>query len=317
MYEGIQGMPAVSYLVSSYNKAPYIESVIVSILKEWATTGGEIIVIDDGSTDDSMQILSKLQKRSPQIQVVSQKNQGVFSTTWSLIGQASCEWIRLVDSDDPIIEGSTLTLFRASKATGADYIYGRMLDYTPDDTLAGDVLNQVTNPKSWRITDPLRYLLISFNHVPSATLFRRQAVAFDFSWPPDLISCQDLALALPIFQSRTVAFVDILVCRRLVGVKNRLSYNEALTRHQTICIIQAFGREQFTPKLKKLALYKLTSRSARWARRNGKWGLFATLGLRKLMIQMGLALNWDEGLNAAARVFEPAVAHVIALRRPY
>ncbi len=47
---------AVSYLVSSYNKQPWLPNVLESVAREREATGGEIALVDDGSTDGSAEL---------------------------------------------------------------------------------------------------------------------------------------------------------------------------------------------------------------------------------------------------------------------
>ena len=63
-----------SVIVPLYNKELYIENTILSILKQ-SYTDFEIIVVDDGSTDNSYEIVERIQ--DSRIRLVSKKNGGV------------------------------------------------------------------------------------------------------------------------------------------------------------------------------------------------------------------------------------------------
>ena len=66
-----------SVIVPLYNKELYIENTILSILKQ-SYTDFEIIVVDDGSTDNSYEIVERIQ--DSRIRLVSKKNGGVRSS---------------------------------------------------------------------------------------------------------------------------------------------------------------------------------------------------------------------------------------------
>jgi len=56
-----ENCPLVTVIIASYNHAPYIEASILSVLKQ-SYPHIELLVIDDGSTDDSVQRILRLQK---------------------------------------------------------------------------------------------------------------------------------------------------------------------------------------------------------------------------------------------------------------
>ena len=105
----------VSYLISSYNKSEYLESVLQSVAAELAQTGGEALVLDDGSTDGSWELIQEFCKRDCRITIRKQENRGIFNVTNQLINFASQKWLRLIDCDDPLIIGSTALLIETAE----------------------------------------------------------------------------------------------------------------------------------------------------------------------------------------------------------
>jgi len=91
----------LSVLIPSYNHAKYIEETIQSIWKQNNNTSIEIIVIDDGSTDNSLEILTNLQRQSPiPMYVETQKNMGIVKTLNKALSKAQGKYIALIASDD-------------------------------------------------------------------------------------------------------------------------------------------------------------------------------------------------------------------------
>lgn len=95
-------MVDISVIVPAYNAEKYIEKCLDSILcqtkKEF-----EIIVINDGSKDGTMEILNRYGEKYPlQVRVISQHNQGLSVTRNNGIQAAEGEYILFVDSDDYI-----------------------------------------------------------------------------------------------------------------------------------------------------------------------------------------------------------------------
>lgn len=86
----------VSVIIPTYNRLGLLEPALNSVLEQTCRIH-EIIVVDDGSTDGTVEFLLK---NFPAVSVISQKNQGVSSARNTGIRQATGEWIALLDSDD-------------------------------------------------------------------------------------------------------------------------------------------------------------------------------------------------------------------------
>lgn len=89
----------VSVIVPVYNVERYISKCIDSILKQ-TFTDFELILIDDGSSDNSLQICKQYESRDSRIRVYSQKNSGPSRARNNGISKALGEYITFVDSDD-------------------------------------------------------------------------------------------------------------------------------------------------------------------------------------------------------------------------
>jgi len=89
----------ISVIIPLYNKAESIKKTIDSVLVQ-TYTDFELIVVDDGSTDVSLDIVSKI--RDERIIILSQKNAGVSVARNTGILHAKGDWIFLLDADDLI-----------------------------------------------------------------------------------------------------------------------------------------------------------------------------------------------------------------------
>ena len=94
-----KGLPLVSVIVPVYNVEDYLEQCLNSICAQ-TLSRIEIIVIDDGSIDNSGQICDVFAMKDPRIKVIHKKNEGLSAARNDGIALARAEYIMFVDSDD-------------------------------------------------------------------------------------------------------------------------------------------------------------------------------------------------------------------------
>lgn len=94
-------MPKVSIIMPLYNKEAYVSNSIESVLRQ-TYSDYELVVVDDGSTDSSAEIVQGYANHDSRILLVSIKNGGVSNARNVGLSQASGEWIQFLDADDQI-----------------------------------------------------------------------------------------------------------------------------------------------------------------------------------------------------------------------
>ena len=92
-------MPVISVIIPVYNVGAYLDQCVQSVKKQ-TFSDWELILIDDGSTDNSPQICDRHSKDDARIHVVHQPNHGVAFSRNTGIRMARGEWVAFVDSDD-------------------------------------------------------------------------------------------------------------------------------------------------------------------------------------------------------------------------
>ena len=99
--------PIISVVVPVYNVEKYISACLDSLLNQGLDmTGYEIILVNDGSKDESLEICNQYAKTYSNISVFSQENQGVSMARNHGLSKAKGEWVMFVDSDDYVCKGS-------------------------------------------------------------------------------------------------------------------------------------------------------------------------------------------------------------------
>ena len=112
-------LPLISVIVPVYNVASYLSDCIDSLLRQ-RYTNLEIILIDDGSTDESPEICDDYARRDERIRVIHKSNGGLSDARNSGIAAAHGELVGFVDSDDWIDDEMYAQLWQAMSANGAD-----------------------------------------------------------------------------------------------------------------------------------------------------------------------------------------------------
>ena len=97
----ISSNPKVSIIVPIYNTAKYLPKCLDSIVNQ-TYQNLEIILVDDGSTDDSKKIADHYAKKDKRIKVIHQKNQGQSTARNVGLSKATGDYISFIDSDDEI-----------------------------------------------------------------------------------------------------------------------------------------------------------------------------------------------------------------------
>jgi len=119
-------MIKVSVIIPVYNSENYLEQAIESVLKQ-DLNNIEIILIDDGSIDKSLDICYRYSNKHNNINVIHQKNLGPGAARNKGIEIATGEYVTFLDSDDLIPKNTFKKVYSILKETEADIFIGNIL----------------------------------------------------------------------------------------------------------------------------------------------------------------------------------------------
>jgi len=111
--------PQISVLIPVYNTEKYLLQCLQSISAQ-TFADFEIVVINDGSADNSLKILQEYAQQEPRLRVLDQANAGVAQTRNHLLAQAQGEYVCFVDSDDWVAPTYSEALHAKATQTNAD-----------------------------------------------------------------------------------------------------------------------------------------------------------------------------------------------------
>lgn len=115
-------MKKVSIIIPIYNSSSYIEKCVNSVLKQ-TYKNIEIILINDGSTDNSLDIIKNISSKNNNVKYYTQKNSGVAKTRNRGIKYSNGDYVMFIDNDD-YIDSNYVENFVKELDDDTDYIIG-------------------------------------------------------------------------------------------------------------------------------------------------------------------------------------------------
>lgn len=100
-------MPKFSIIVPVYNTSRFLRECLESVFLQECKSDFEVIIVDDGSTDNSPSIVDEYKDKAV---VIHQQNQGLSAARNAGLDIAQGQWIMFVDSDDKIVPGAIAKL---------------------------------------------------------------------------------------------------------------------------------------------------------------------------------------------------------------
>lgn len=136
----------ISVIVPVYNVEQYLERCVDSIINQ-TYTNLEIILVNDGSTDNSGKLCDELAKKDERIRVIHKENGGLSDARNRGIDEAESDLVGFIDSDDYIDSDMYEVLLKNLNNTDADLSMCALYDVYNNTPEA-----QVTNKETWKLS---------------------------------------------------------------------------------------------------------------------------------------------------------------------
>ncbi len=224
--------PLVSIIIPCFNREKYIGATLDSCITQ-TYENLEIILIDDGSTDRSTEVINKYLHLDPRLKYISTVNQGQCIARNIGLGVSSGRYIKFLDSDDILLPSAIESQLRLAISCKADVVACTMAGFY-DDTLE----------EVWET---------HYQDAPSFNYEKSKKVA-------------EFKSILALNRSHSLTFNEILILRDLViasgGFKPKLKTNEEYNLLVKIEIINPSLRVFFDEShliLKRLGAHSLSS----------------------------------------------------------
>ena len=137
----------LTYVTPVYNGSRFIEEVVLSVAEQRTPDGKSFrhIVVNDGSTDDTQQILEELKLRlGPHLEIINKENGGEASAVNSGVAEVETPFVCVVNADDPLLSGHGSAM--ASALEQHPHIAVVYPDWQMIDEDGAPILTRVTKP---------------------------------------------------------------------------------------------------------------------------------------------------------------------------
>lgn len=125
-YQQVIDKPLVSLLVPVYNAAAFLEKCVHTLVGQ-TYSNLQIVLINDGSTDESWEMMQQLAEKDDRIEIYNQSNRGVAATRNTLLDLAKGDFVLFVDSDDWIKLNTVELLLNEYENSHADMVTFQMI----------------------------------------------------------------------------------------------------------------------------------------------------------------------------------------------
>ena len=156
----------VSVIVPVYNVEEYLDKCLTSLVKQ-TLKEIEIIIVNDGSPDDSQSIINEYQKKFPNIKSFVKKNSGLSDTRNMGIKNATGEYIAFLDSDDAVRSDMYLKMYEKAKSGNFDIV-------TSDVKYVYNDHEEIVKTTPLKDTSNIRELFIDLYPAVCTKIFKRE-----------------------------------------------------------------------------------------------------------------------------------------------
>jgi glycosyltransferase involved in cell wall biosynthesis len=243
----------VSVIVPTFNRRDVLPRALDSVLLQRGVGAVELIVVDDGSTDGTEEMV---RAKYPQIRFLRQENQGVSAARNRGIQVAQGEWIALLDSDDYWLEGKL-----AQQMSALAEQPELRLCHTEEIWIRNGVrvnpMKKHQKTGGWIYQRCLPLCCIS----PSSVLIHRgifeEVGLFDESFP----ACEDYDLWLRVCAGEAVLFVDTPLLVKTGGHEDQLSRKYwGMDRFRIRALEKILATERLSPSDREATLVLLVKK---------------------------------------------------------
>lgn len=241
-------MPRVSVIVPVYNALPYLSECLGSILAQ-TLEDIEILCVDDGSTDGSLEVLDDYAARDMRLTVIRQENAGAGAARNTGLLVSRGEYLSFLDADDFFEPSMLEEAYQKCVEDDADIcVYGaRRFDVSTGEFVRADWLlrsAQLPDSTPFSYEDMLDHILVFVSPAPWNKMFRREFVTGEKLRFQEVKRANDLFFTrLALIKAQRITVVDKILVNYRVGSGDNLQASNHETPLEFYRALLALKRE--------------------------------------------------------------------------
>lgn len=220
-------MVKISVIIPVYNVEKYLKECLESVINQ-TFRDIEIICVNDGSTDKSLEILEEYEKKDSRINIISQINQGIGSARNTGINHAKGEYIYFADSDDYLNLTAFEQLNNKYLNKNPDFVmfkvenfYEETKEIIDDDYYSMPFLKQKVGQNHFKYDD-IKEFAVDLCVCPYASIFNHEFID-EIRFPEGLLFEDNVFFTKALFKADKIYFYDEFLYHR------RKHYNSTTT----------------------------------------------------------------------------------------
>ncbi|MEM5603786.1 glycosyltransferase family 2 protein [Bacillus cereus] len=231
----------LSVVITNYNKEQYLAQCLQSVVEQ-TLKGIEIIVVDDGSTDNSMRVLRQYEKQHNNLKVYRQQNSGVSAARNAGLQKANGEYVTFLDADDYVHLAGYEKMYEVASGNNADMVIANIICFNEYKNWPLSYMKKLFNKKFPLIRNVAENLELHFTPSTSNKIFKREMCVLNgINFDEDLWVGEDLLFTqqcLLVSERVIVCEIPLLYYRIVDNGNNNLSKNTTITFFNQLVILQ-------------------------------------------------------------------------------
>ena len=237
----------ISVIIPVFNSESFLERCLNSVINQ-TFKKIEIIIINDGSTDNSLSIINQYQKKDSRIIVFNQENKGISFTRNKGIQLSNSELIYFIDSDDEIALETLEYMFNKLKEDDADIVHS-LITHVDDKC---EKVQKIHNLYKKDFDYIKEILMFNISSCTPINLYKKSLFIEKYLFFPENQYYEDSAMMLKLFfYAKNIAIIDKSFYKYYRNIPNSIT-TQSSNKHISDVII---GLSQIKEFLEKTNIY--------------------------------------------------------------